>query len=653
MRTPRSFGSLATLALLSALPLVLSCSTTPLGEIVIAIRTDVSVPKDVDRILIDVTIAKTGASVFNHDYVALDPSQSFKLPATLGFTASETDPGAALRIRVVALRGKSTPRMIREVVTTVPADRTVVLPIPIEFLCDGMATLVTDPATGDPVLDAHSNLIFKSTCPEGTTCSVGQCVDFNTTATALEDYNGPQIFGGGTGHEDGECFDAAACFDGAPFAVVNMKDCTITAGNDVNVGLVTQGGGSCGASGCFVPLDAESDAGWQPDTNGALRLPSAVCDKLATHAIGGVVTAPAGKSPCARKAASLPICGAFSSAGTYVAPSTTAPVVVASGQQNPVSLALEETSSASHVYWTTRGTFDKDSNPQADGAVKRVETTGDEAVTIAEAQASPHDLAVLAGKGLVFWSNASGGAIMTSRLEPTKPRPLIMGLGRPEGVAVDNLNMVWTDLTSNQVSSAVFSIDSVGAQHSGTTKVLLTPDAMASAPRRVAASNGLWCWTYEIKLDSSGGLVACLDATKPGNVPIAVATGLSTPRSIAVVTSAAGVGTVYFASFDAQTGHGGVYSVPSTGGKPTQISAGHAGFKDGEDYPNGIAVDSGVVYWTSRARGAVMRLEGGTLTEIASHQNNPGAIMAGKDAIYWVNEGTVDVPDGAIVRHIK
>ena len=48
-----------------------------------------------------------------------------------------------------------------------------------------------------------------------------------------------------------------------------------------------------------------------------------------------------------------------------------------------------------------------------------------------------------------------------------------------------------------------------------------------------------------------------------------------------------------------------------------------------------------------------MRLEGGSLKEIARRQSNPGAIAVGTDAIYWVNEGTADQPDGAIVRILK
>jgi hypothetical protein len=653
MRTNRGSGLLAALTQLSlaaALPLLLSCTAAPLGEIVIAIRTDIAIPKDVDRIIIDVTLAKSGESKFTMEYQALDPAHTFKLPATLAFTASEDDPGAAIRVRVLALRGDGAPRMVREIVTTVPKDRTATLPIPIEFLCDGTAETVKDPVSGEPVRDKKGDLVFKSTCDEGMTCSAGKCVDATVPELELADYNGALVFGGGTGQQDGDCFDAAGCFDGAAFTDVDLVNCTIHPGNDVNVALLTQGAGTCGASGCFVPLDADSDAGWQQDKSGALHLPPAVCEKLKSHDLGGVVTTPAGKSPCARKQSSLPICGPFSSAGTYVAPSATAPIVVASGQQNPVALGLEEGMGGKRVYWTVRGTFDASNNPNSDGAVKRALITGEEAVVIAKDQASPHDLVVSGGQGVAFWTNASGAAIMTTTLDDPKPTVLIPGLGRPEGIALDGTTLVWTDLTSNQVSQAAFTLGS-GAVYGGATTVLPPPDAMDSAPRRVAAASQLRCWTYEDKLDSTGGVVAC----NAGNQSIAAASMLRTPRAIALGPTSGGAGTVYFASFADRKDGGGVYSVSSAGGMVTHLSKGHAGFADGEDYPNGIAVDpkSGVVYWTSRTRGAVMRLEGGALTEIASHQRNPGAIVVGSDAVFWVNEGTVDKSDGAIVRHAK
>ncbi|MFS8067211.1 MAG: TolB family protein [Byssovorax sp.] len=646
MRTMRTW---TTLAMLSALPFALSCSTSPLGQIVLAIRTDISIPKDIDKIVIDVSLAETGAVKYHVPFAALDPDRTFKLPATLAFTASEEDPGAAVRVRVLASRGDEAPRMIRDVITTVPADRVVTLPIAIEFLCDGTAEMVTD-AAGKPVRDAVGDLVFQSTCGEGRTCSAGKCVDATVPSATLAVYDETTIFGGGTASGDGDCFDAATCFDGATPAVVEMVDmmggkvCRITAGNDVNVALVTQGAGMCGASGCFVPLDAESDSGWQPGPDGTLQLPPAVCEKLNVGAVTGVVTAPAAKSPCARKRGALPICGPFSSSGKYTPLNPSTPVVVASGQQNPVSLVVAETTTESRVYWTTRGTFDTSNNPKSDGTVKRAQITGEQAVEIASAQASPHDLVHSEDKGFVFWTNASGGMIMGAPLTTLSAKPLLGGLGQREGIAIDGATLVWTDLTSNQVSEALLAFDKDQAV-AGAPKPL-DQASLGAGPRRVVAASGLRCWTYEDKLDTQGGVVACND----GNASIAVATGQSTPRSLALVPDGKGQGTVYFASFADHTKGGGVFAVSTAGGAVKNLTQGHAGFPDGEDYPNGVAVDGSAVYWTSRTRGAVMRLEGGVLKEIADHQNNPGAIAVGTDAIYWVNEGTADQPDGAIVR---
>lgn len=642
MRTIRSW---TTLALLSALPFTLSCSTSPLGEIVLAIRTDISIPKDIDKIVIDVALAETGKVKYNVSFAALDPDRTFKLPATLAFTASEEDPGAAVRVRVLAFRGDEAPRMIREVITTVPADRVVTLPIAIEFLCDGSAETVTD-AAGKPIRDADGDLVFQSTCGEGMTCSAGKCVDTMVPSATLAVYDEAEIFGGGTASGDGDCFDAATCFDGATPAVVVMDGevCRITAGNDVNVALVTQGAGMCGASGCFVPLDAESDSGWQPGPDGTLELPPTVCEKLTVGAITGVVTAPAAKSPCARKRGALPICGPFSSSGKYTPLNPNMPVVVASGQQNPVSLVVAETTTESRVYWTTRGTFDTSNNPKSDGTVKRAQITGEQAVEIASAQASPHDLVHSEDKGFVFWTNASGGMIMGAPLTTLSAMPLLSKLGQPEGIAIDGATLVWTDLTSNQVSEALLTFNKDLAM-AGAPKPL-EQVSLGAGPRRVVAAPGLRCWTYEDKLDTQGGVVAC----NAGNTSTPVAKEQSTPRALALVPDGQGQGTVYFANFADRTKGGGVFAVSTAGGERKDLTQGHAGFPDGEDYPNGVAVDGSVVYWTSRTRGAVMRLEGGVLKEIAGHQNNPGAIAVGTDAIYWVNEGTADKLDGAIVR---
>ena len=644
----RTLRSQATLALLSALPFALSCSNAPLGEIVLAIRTDIAIPKDIDTILIDVTVARTGEVKYHVPFVALDPDKTFKLPATLAFTASEKDPGAAVRFRVIASRGDEKPRIIRDIITTVPEDRSVTLPIAIEFLCDGGAEVVTD-AAGHEIRDANKNLVFRSKCGDGMTCKAGKCADATIPAPTLALYDAAKIFGGGSASGDGDCFDAATCFDGATLADVDDGPCRITAGSDVNVALLTQGAGMCGASGCFVPLDAESDSGWQPGPAGTLQLPTAVCEQMKSGAVTGVVTAPTRKSPCARKQDALPICGPFSSSGKYTPLDPIAPVVVASGQQNPVSLVLAETKNESRVYWTTRGTFDTNNNPKSDGTVKRAQTTGEQAVEIASTQASPHDLVHSGDKGFVFWTNASGGTIMGAPLSTLIAKPLLSGLDQPEGIALDDATLVWTDLTSNQVSEALIDFDNAKA---GTPKALVDPaKPLGTAPRRVVAAAGIRCWTYENQLGTHNGVVACNDGTSS----MAVATGLATPRALALVPDGNGQRTVYFASFAARAsgGDGGIFSVSTTGKDLKNLTLNHAGFPDGEDYPNGVAVDGGVVYWTSRTRGAVMRLEGGVLKEIAGHQSNPGAIAVGKNAIYWVNEGTADKPDGAIVRLLK
>lgn len=147
------------------------------------------------------------------------------------------------------------------------------------------------------------------------------------------------------------------------------------------------------------------------------------------------------------------------------------------------------------------------------------------------------------------------------------------------------------------------------------------------------------CWTYEGKLSTATGVVACSDLTQTA----VIAKDQRTPRAIAVDGQGAGA-VVYFASFDAK---GGIFKVARTAAgfdAPVEITPA------GEAFPNGLAVDQGAVYWTSRAEGTVKRLAGGVIETLATGQNNPGAIAVRGGAVYWIDEGTPDQPDGAIMK---
>ncbi len=89
----------------------------PPGELMLAIQTDMSLPKDVDTVRIEVS--SYGSLQFGNDY-QVGPA-GLKIPATIGILEGE-EGSTPVSIRVIARQG-STPRTLREVVTTVPSDR--------------------------------------------------------------------------------------------------------------------------------------------------------------------------------------------------------------------------------------------------------------------------------------------------------------------------------------------------------------------------------------------------------------------------------------------------------------------------------------------------------------------------------------------------
>lgn len=292
---------------LAAVGLLFACgeeTATQQGQLMLAVTTDLEVPRDVDGLKLEVLTF--GSTQFSHSY-ELGPT-GLRLPATLGIVAGD-DPATPVTIRVIASRGTQA-RFVRDVVTTVPGDRLATLEVKIEWLC----------------LDevAESEEVLSSTCGEDQTCVAGECIATGIDSAELPNYRPAAVFGGGDGSGTGECFDTLACFAAGYTVSVDPSRCVAkgAAGRssleELSIALAPMDAeGICGTGFCLVPLDAGSDAGWHTQGEDVL-LPPAVCSKLLDGDLLGVVATTA----CQQKTVGLPTCGPWSSidrAGTMVA----------------------------------------------------------------------------------------------------------------------------------------------------------------------------------------------------------------------------------------------------------------------------------------------------------------------------------------------
>lgn len=281
------------------LALSFACTTTKhepkRGELVLYLQTDLSIPKDVSSIRVEVL--KTGRVQFAQTYL-VGPSPLLQMPATLSIVAGD-DPSEPVSIRILARQvpkgadgDQGVPRVLREIVTTVPPNRSALLPVTLQWLCaDGKSVVVS----GDQVSNA---------CGEGETCIAGACETQDVDSSTLADFD-PKVTEGTA--PDSGCFDVLTCLGNAPLAPVDVPTCTVAAPAgkqsswNVAIRLPPDSGGTCDAMHCFVPLNEGVD-GWNAGKSGRLELPASVCE--GTKPLDVLVG-----SGCPTKTALMPVCG--------------------------------------------------------------------------------------------------------------------------------------------------------------------------------------------------------------------------------------------------------------------------------------------------------------------------------------------------------
>jgi hypothetical protein len=246
------------------------------GALLLAIDSNLKVPDDLDEIGVSVASAD-GTSLTTDKQYPMAPTGAAKLPATLAIVRGTSAP---IDIKVAGFKNGQA-FALREMVTTIPEDRTAILRVDLNWL-DNHSTS----STGESVRSLTGN------CAAGDTSVAGSCVSFTLDSAALDRYSADAIVA-----SDGDaCVDVDACMTATSASSVSVPVAALARGTEgdggascglpspgiagpYNVGLVLAAGadGWCDGQRCVIPLEQDPVEGWTPDGAGGITLPPSVC----------------------------------------------------------------------------------------------------------------------------------------------------------------------------------------------------------------------------------------------------------------------------------------------------------------------------------------------------------------------------------------
>lgn len=238
-----------------------ACTTTDRGGLYVILRTEMSVGDDIDNVQIRVIHAQRGEVARADVKLGLG---GFFLPSSMAVAPSQSGKEGPYTIRVIgSLKGQ--PKTFREVVTDIPRTFLSSLEMPLEYLCYDQAKAVSSDAA--------------STCPNGQTCTGGECAPIPT----IDPVNLPKYDETSLGlTANAACFDARTCFAAPTLLDPNLDTCRVAkpaATYTLGLMLPASARGVPFMGKKLIAFDVDGPSGAREEA-GQLVLPSGICRAL-------------------------------------------------------------------------------------------------------------------------------------------------------------------------------------------------------------------------------------------------------------------------------------------------------------------------------------------------------------------------------------